>query len=198
MTIEYDDWVRLLRAASARVRENSEQLSELDSHGGDGDHGTTMVRAMDQLEGAIQKAEPPAVGALFKGVGWAIMGVDGGATGPLFGSLFMSMAGALGDDPLEVAGVAEKEVASGALPLVGDEAHPLETGLPGGAKTLARLDPVEEVRPALLGAPEGEACVGTALRRRARRDPERETSPGSGDDDSSLHQLPPPRQRRWC
>ena len=105
-TIDYEDLVRMLRGASELVRENRERLSELDSHGGDGDHGMTMVRAMDQLEGAILKAESPAVDALLKGIGWAILGVDGGATGPLFGSFFMAMAGSAGEGPLDPTQVA--------------------------------------------------------------------------------------------
>mgnify|MGYP007112005130 FL=1 len=45
-TITHDTLAEMLRGAAAEIRENHEWLSRLDSVGGDGDHGTTMVRAM--------------------------------------------------------------------------------------------------------------------------------------------------------
>ncbi len=93
-TISFDDLARMLRRAATVVREHEAELSRLDSHGGDGDHGTTMVRAMAQLEGALESAPSDDLASALQGIGWAIMGVDGGATGPLIGSLFMSMANA--------------------------------------------------------------------------------------------------------
>jgi dihydroxyacetone kinase-like protein len=44
---------------------------------------------------------------LFQKVGWAIMGTDGGAIGPLLGTFFMSMAPAAGNGSLDAAGVAK-------------------------------------------------------------------------------------------
>jgi phosphoenolpyruvate---glycerone phosphotransferase subunit DhaL len=107
VTIGYDDLVRMLNAAVQQIKGNHETLSQLDSHGGDGDHGTTMVRAMGILERAVIDCPVRQMGDLLHGIGWAIMGVDGGATGPLFGTLFMSMADAAGDgDPLDASGLA--------------------------------------------------------------------------------------------
>ncbi|MBN1417668.1 MAG: dihydroxyacetone kinase subunit L [Planctomycetes bacterium] len=84
--------IRMLRGAAAQVRANHETLSRLDSFGGDGDHGTTMLRAIECMERVI--ADPGARGwkAILGDVGWALLGVDGGATGPLFGSFFLGMA----------------------------------------------------------------------------------------------------------
>jgi len=88
----------MLRGAAAEVKANHEELSRLDSFGGDGDHGTTMVRAMGCMEKAIDAVSTSEVKTLLNDVGWAIMGVDGGATGPLLGMFFMGMAeGASGD-----------------------------------------------------------------------------------------------------
>ncbi|MCD6288057.1 MAG: dihydroxyacetone kinase subunit L [Candidatus Hydrogenedentes bacterium] len=91
-TLGFQDCIRMLTAAAEQIRAKHEMLSELDSHGGDGDHGVTMVRAMNQIEKGIANVPEQEIKALFKSVGWAIMGVDGGATGPLLGSLFMGMA----------------------------------------------------------------------------------------------------------
>jgi dihydroxyacetone kinase-like protein len=87
----------MFREAANRIRDNRERLSNLDSFGGDGDHGTTMARAMSKVEEVLGKPSAFSAAGLLKDVGWAIMGVDGGATGPLFGTLFMSMADAAAD-----------------------------------------------------------------------------------------------------
>lgn len=97
LTVGYDDIVRMLRGACRQIRENHELLGRLDSVGGDGDHGPTMLRVMTTLEKAIDEAPTRDLKALLKGAGWAIMGVDGGATGPLLGSLVMGMSDALGE-----------------------------------------------------------------------------------------------------
>lgn len=94
LTIGYDGLVAMLLAAVEEVKQNHKYLSELDSHGGDGDHGTTMVRAMDIVAKAVADCPERVMKRLLADVGWAVMGVDGGATGPLLGTLFMSMADA--------------------------------------------------------------------------------------------------------
>ncbi|HEV58787.1 MAG TPA: dihydroxyacetone kinase subunit L [Phycisphaerales bacterium] len=95
--IGYEDIKRMLLAAAELIRAHHQRLSELDSFGGDGDHGTTMVRAMGCLEKGMAQAADGRIDDLLNQVGWAILGVDGGATGPLFGSLFMGMGQAVGD-----------------------------------------------------------------------------------------------------
>ena len=95
----------MIAAAARRVREHQAELCRLDSHGGDGDHGTTMARAMSQAEQAATKAGG-GVSALLKDAGWAVMGIDGGATGPLFGTLFTKMAAAAGDSMADSAALA--------------------------------------------------------------------------------------------
>jgi phosphoenolpyruvate---glycerone phosphotransferase subunit DhaL len=87
-------FVNMLSGAARQVRANHEILSQLDSCGGDGDHGTTMLRAMDCLEKAAAGSAAKPLAELLRDVAWALMGVDGGATGPLFGSLLMGMADA--------------------------------------------------------------------------------------------------------
>lgn len=113
-TIGRDELVKMLRGAVAQIRGQHEMLSKLDSHGGDGDHGTTMVRAMAILEKSLDAACGDAgskgqdVQTLLHDIGWGIMGVDGGATGPLFGALFMGMSeSASGRDALDAAGLTE-------------------------------------------------------------------------------------------
>ncbi len=91
-TIGYDDVVGMLRAAAAKVRDEQLMLSRLDSVIGDGDHGTTMRRAMDLVEKACNESKAGTLKGLLNDVGWAVLGVDGGATGPLLGMFFIGMA----------------------------------------------------------------------------------------------------------
>lgn len=134
-------------------------LSELDSHGGDGDHGTTMARAMAQLEKGIDDAPEHELKALFHSVAWAIMGADGGATGPLFGALFMGMA-----DAAENNETLDPE----------DLANAFESGLDSvrkyskakvGDKTM--IDALEPAVDAARVAADSGADIGDTLRRAA-------------------------------
>ena len=86
-TLTRDDIVRMLRGAIARILAGHETLSKLDSVIGDGDHGTTMVRAMGIIEKSVAESAAPDLKGMLNDVGWAVMGVDGGAAGPLIGSL---------------------------------------------------------------------------------------------------------------
>lgn len=91
-TLDRAGLIRCFRAAAEQVRAHHELLSKLDSVGGDGDHGTTMVRAMACVEHAIDASITPDISGLLSEIGWAVMGVDGGATGPLFGTFFLGMS----------------------------------------------------------------------------------------------------------
>ncbi|NLH16196.1 MAG: dihydroxyacetone kinase subunit L [Phycisphaerae bacterium] len=92
MKLGYGDFVKMFRQAIQEIQANHPMLSKLDSFGGDGDHGTTMLRAMGCLEKGINQTTNGSLGDLLNNIGWAIMGVDGGATGPLLGSFFSGMA----------------------------------------------------------------------------------------------------------
>ncbi|MBI9016311.1 MAG: dihydroxyacetone kinase subunit L [Phycisphaerae bacterium] len=91
-TINIGKFTEMLLAAAGQIKANEAMLGELDSFGGDGDHGTTMARAMNNLIGAIEKDTSGQFQSLLMDIAWAVMGTDGGATGPLFGSLFMGMS----------------------------------------------------------------------------------------------------------
>jgi phosphoenolpyruvate---glycerone phosphotransferase subunit DhaL len=76
--------------AAACLRSEHRRLSELDSVGGDGDHGTTMLRAAEQMEAWPEKSEETLTG-LIKAVGWRVLSVDGGASSSLLGTFFSGM-----------------------------------------------------------------------------------------------------------
>jgi len=90
--------VAWVRSAAAVIEEHAAELTKLDSAIGDGDHGTNMnrgfkaaVQRLDALEGDQD------FGAVFRAVAMALIGKVGGASGPLYGSLFLGMGKELGD-----------------------------------------------------------------------------------------------------
>ncbi|WP_156935354.1 dihydroxyacetone kinase subunit DhaL [Pseudonocardia spinosispora] len=78
------------------VGEHKQHLIQLDSAIGDADHGTNMDRGMSAVIAALDGAELPDVGALFKKVATTMISAVGGASGPLYGTFFLRMATAAG------------------------------------------------------------------------------------------------------
>lgn len=95
-TIGIGDLDRMIRSAADKIRANRDELSKMDSAIGDGDHGTTIARAMGIAEKVLDESEKNDLKGLLKDVGWGVMGVDGGATGPLLGSFLMGLGKGLG------------------------------------------------------------------------------------------------------
>lgn len=84
---------------AGEMSEHRTELVALDTAIGDGDHGTNMNRGMQKaLEklGASEQADP---GAVLKTVAMALVSSVGGAAGPLYGTLFLQMGGAMADHP---------------------------------------------------------------------------------------------------
>jgi len=92
--------------AATRIRARSEYLSQLDSQCGDGDHGTTMTRAMEILENAIGPASKQSLGEMFREAGWSVMGVDGGASSALLGSFIAGLGEPMPGDAMDCAAMA--------------------------------------------------------------------------------------------
>jgi len=95
--IEYNDVVSMLYGMVEIITREHQRLSQLDSISGDGDHGTTMTRAMKLVSKAIDQQKNKDIKSLLESVSWNLLGVDGGATGPLFGTLFKGMADSLAE-----------------------------------------------------------------------------------------------------
>jgi dihydroxyacetone kinase-like protein len=96
----------MLHSAVEIIRQNHERLSQLDSAIGDGDHGSTILRAMEAVEKTASEQKIPDLKQLFSKAGWAVMSCDGGSTGPLLGSFFMGMGDAVaGKTELDLAGM---------------------------------------------------------------------------------------------
>jgi dihydroxyacetone kinase-like protein len=84
-----------LRRFGALVAEHREELTALDAAIGDADHGTNLDRGMSAVVAALDAAPAAGAGALFKQAGMTLVRTVGGASGPLYGTFFLRMAGAL-------------------------------------------------------------------------------------------------------
>lgn len=98
MTFSQDDTRRFIKAVAGTLIEHAEELSELDSAIGDGDHGNNMRRGMnsvlESIDGLAAKPLPSAV----KDAGTQLVMKVGGASGPLYGTLFMTLGKELPED----------------------------------------------------------------------------------------------------
>ncbi len=93
-TAMFDQWVRRF---AQLVAENRDHLTELDAAIGDADHGSNMDRGMTAAVAALDESPPATGGALFGKVGMTLVSSVGGASGPLFGTLFLRIGSALGE-----------------------------------------------------------------------------------------------------
>lgn len=96
-------WMALF---TAQLLENKDYLSELDTAIGDGDHGNNLARGATALNEAFASKEPEDVTALLKLTGMTLVSKVGGASGPLYGSAFISMAKA-SQDSIDLAALLE-------------------------------------------------------------------------------------------
>jgi len=87
-----------IREYARVIGENAQFLTDLDAAIGDADHGINMDRGMTAVISALDEGAPADMSAMCKQVGMTLVKSVGGASGPLYGTFFLRMAGALGAD----------------------------------------------------------------------------------------------------
>jgi dihydroxyacetone kinase-like protein len=78
------------------VAANRDLLTSLDAAIGDADHGANLDRGATAAVAALPDG-PTAPGALLKTVGMTLVSTVGGASGPLYGTLFLRMGTSAGE-----------------------------------------------------------------------------------------------------
>ena len=156
-------WVREFARS---IAEHKDELTELDSAIGDADHGANMDRGMSAAVAAIDASPPADPAALLKQVGMTLVSKVGGASGPLYGTFFLRMAGALGPDP------ADDETFARALRAGLDGVVARGKAEPGDKTMLDALAPACDALDAALaeGRPLGAALTAAAAAAGAGRD----------------------------
>jgi len=88
----------LFETVAQRVIASADELTDLDRAIGDGDHGTNMRRGFEAVLAAVDELSAKNLGESLKGVGTTLVMKVGGASGPLYGTLFMSLGKTLEDE----------------------------------------------------------------------------------------------------
>ncbi|WP_138756908.1 dihydroxyacetone kinase subunit DhaL [Modestobacter altitudinis] len=156
-------WVREFARS---VAEHKDELTALDSAIGDADHGANMDRGMSAAVAALEAAPPADPAALLKQVGMTLVSKVGGASGPLYGTFFLRMAGVLGPDP------ADDETFARALRAGLDGVVARGKAAPGDKTMLDALAPACDALDAALaeGQPLGAALAAAAAAATEGRD----------------------------
>ena len=92
---DLEQWVRTF---AQHVDVNKDLLTELDAAIGDADHGANMDRGLKAVLVALEQEPSATPATLFNKVGLTLVSTVGGASGPLYGTLFLRLGGALGDE----------------------------------------------------------------------------------------------------
>ncbi len=97
----FDEPVRrkLVQAVAQTVIAHAEELTALDQAIGDGDHGLNMKRGFEAVLADLDKIAAQPLPKALHAVGMTLVMKVGGASGPLFGTLFMQLGKSLPDEP---------------------------------------------------------------------------------------------------
>ncbi|WP_046469340.1 dihydroxyacetone kinase subunit DhaL [Allosalinactinospora lopnorensis] len=143
-------WVRAIAEA---IEADKERLTRLDAEIGDGDHGNNMDRGFSAAVQALDTLTPGTAGDVLVKTGTTLISRVGGASGPLYGTVFRTAGKRLaaGD-----AGVADLAAALGAGL---DSVCKLGSAQVGDKTMVDALSPAVD---ALSTAADSESDLGTA------------------------------------
>ncbi len=80
------DW---LNKSAEVLEEKKSYLTKLDTAIGDADHGNNMNRGFKKVLEQLPTNEKKDIGAILKGVAMSLISTVGGASGPLYGTMFL-------------------------------------------------------------------------------------------------------------
>lgn len=169
---------RWIRSFAQRVNEQKDLLTDLDAAIGDADHGANMDRGLTAVVAALERGSPASAAAVLKSAGMTMVSTVGGASGPLYGTLFLRMATAAGEvDALDPPAFAKalraglEGVVARGKPVAGDKTmfdalapacDALDASLAGGASL------AEALRAASAAADAGRDATIPMLARKGR------------------------------
>lgn len=90
--INGQQWTQIVRAMADAVIAERESLSALDSMVGDGDHGISLSKALDEAAHQVAALSSPLPEHVLKTAGIAVQNSMGGASGILFGAFLIGMS----------------------------------------------------------------------------------------------------------
>ena len=94
------DHASLIQAATQTLIDHVDELTALDSAIGDGDHGLNMKRGALAIQARLRDGkDSSSLNEALKGAGATCMSTIGGSSGPVFGTLLMTLSRELPSDP---------------------------------------------------------------------------------------------------
>ncbi len=89
----------LIEAVARAVIDHADELTALDQAIGDGDHGVNMKRGAEAVLAELDKHADSVLPDALKAIGMALVMKVGGASGPLYGTFFMTLGKTLPAEP---------------------------------------------------------------------------------------------------
>lgn len=90
---------QLIESVAKKLIEHADELTALDQTVGDGDHGLNMKRGFEAILADCEAHAAKPFPDMLKGIGTQLVMKVGGASGPLYGTLFMAFAKEVTDPP---------------------------------------------------------------------------------------------------
>lgn len=128
----------LVRACTQTLIDHVDELTQLDQAIGDGDHGLNMRRGSLAIQAKLAEMEGLTLNQVLKSAGMTCMATIGGSSGPVFGTLLVTLSKELPETPTPTDIAAALAAGIAALTKLGKAEV--------GQKTLLDvLDPVQKV-----------------------------------------------------
>jgi dihydroxyacetone kinase-like protein len=89
----------IIEAATKTLVDHVEELTDLDAATGDGDHGLNMRRGALAIQAKLGDLEGQSLNDALKAMGMTCLSTVGGSSGPVFGTLMMTLGKELPPEP---------------------------------------------------------------------------------------------------
>lgn len=149
MTIDRTQVAAMLLSAADLLASHADELSEIDSRFGDGDHGITIGKIAKLLQERVPQWEDESIREFLDDLGMAVMEVKGGSAGPLYGTMITGLGAALEDDENELDADGVRRMFSGCLA----EMEDITDAKVGDKTMMDALIPAVEAAQAAQGEP---------------------------------------------
>lgn len=98
-TMDKVDLKTLIPATANTIAAHADELTALDQAIGDGDHGLNMKRGFEAVRAEAEAFAAKPLPEALKAIGTKLVMTVGGASGPLFGTLFMALGKDISAEP---------------------------------------------------------------------------------------------------
>ncbi len=100
--LDINYFIAFFRKFNEYIQDNKDYLTELDSAIGDADHGINMSKGCKTALQKIENSNFSSISDLLKTISMALMSSVGGASGPLYGTIFMKMSVSLNKPNVDI------------------------------------------------------------------------------------------------